>query len=296
MMVVEPEQAKHVKEVFFLDFAKYHFEWLRQLVAAYKKRGIYPVLPTQIIDYYPDRKDKEIAIFSCLCMSWTNGQELEQIASMRSLMGEHPYEWFRNREFAAISIAREMNNRIDGNQQGQYWKIAKTFDLLYDICCPRGLMLLPSEVLAKKGLKQFCDDVSDICHIGNLDYKRQIMELVLRTKDGIGRNLWPTPYNRVKCPKSPELLEYLQQWWPDYRSWTWTYEDAINFFSLERPYDFFYAYLAHQELARYDSLACRRYLARYESRWETGLIFKRRDWLLKERGRQPDIIFEKPNL
>lgn len=282
-------QSKAIKQDFYTDFAQYHFLWLRQLVAAYKERGEYPVLPTQIIEYYRDQADKEFAIFSTLCMSWDNGKELEQIADMRRLIGGHPAEWVKNREFVVLSIGREQDNKLDGYKRAQYWKIAKVYDVLYDLCYEGQGFFLPSDVFTKASFADYCQQVADTCEIKDIAYKQAIIELVLRTSDGIGRGLWPMT-KKLQCPQPKGIKTYLKTWFPDWHSSIWTFEEAISLFRLEHDYDFYYAFLAHTELARLHPLSCKKYLSRFQSRWKLHILFKPRDWKYG-RDAQPEIKF-----
>lgn len=266
--------AKNEREKFFIEFSEYHREWLRELVSKYKERGLFPVYPTQIIEYYPDRADKEIAVFAALCMHWNNGKELEQIASMRKLMGSHPYEWFRSREFVTISVGREQMNAIDGYACGHYWKIAKMYDMLQDICHDS----LPSEVLKGKKFADFCNRLTEVCEITDMEYKRGVTELVLRTSDGIGRGLWITAPQKVKCPFTAKIKKYMRTWFPDFGSRMWTFDEAVGLFGLEHDYDFFYAWLAHDELSRMNPAACSRYATLYRQWWERRSLYPRYKW------------------
>lgn len=285
-MKMDVKTVKAVRERFFDEFSAYHRKWLRELVARYKERGEFPVYPTQIIEYYPDKEDKEIAIFAALCMSWTNGKELDQIAAMRKIMGEHPAQWFRERGFVVLSIGREQDKAIEGYAGGKYWKVAKVFDLLYDEC----RKTLPSKTFKGNKFNDYCDKVSSVCGIPGIDYKRSIMEIVLRTTDGIGRGLWLSR-KTLKCPDSADIRKYIKLWFPYFKSHLWTFDEAVHLFGLEYDYDFFYAWLAHNELARINPKACRQYLQRYLSRWELGWTFHGRDWTVKDRGRIPKIEF-----
>jgi len=283
---------KRNKERFFLEFSKFHRLWLMELVRKYKENGVFPVYPTQIIEYYPKAEDKEIVIFSAFCMCWNNGKELEQITSMRKLIGKHPAEWFANREFVTLSFGREQKKRIDGYMWGYYWKIAKVFDLLYDECYDGRGVRLPSEVFRKASFPKFCEKIASVCEISDIDSKRRFIEMILRTSDGLGRGLWKGVPSKVKCPFTEDMRRYLQAWFPDYKSELWTWDEAVHLFGLEHDYDFFYAYNAHKELERINPKECKQYITRYRSRWDSGLTFtKGCDWKSKERGRQPDINF-----
>ena len=271
--------SKGVKERFFLDFSVSHREWLRELVQKYKEHGVFPVFPTQIIEYYPDNKDKEIAIFSTFCMSWRNGNEIQQIAAMRKIMGDSPYEWFMNREFSLLSVGREQMNKLDGCNVAEYWKIAKVFDILYDFCYDGRKVMLPSEAFKANTMAKYVNEIVAFCEIKDSVYKQGVVELVLRTTDCIGSGLWYNSKAKVKCPVSDFLKKYMKEWFPDWNERMWTWDEAVGLYGLETSYDFFYAYFAHQELANLDTIGCRRYATRYHYRWKNALVYARRYWL-----------------
>lgn len=289
--VIDRNSAAKVMEDFFLEFSQFHSEWLRELVRKYKERGMYPVFPTQIGDYYTDTDDKVVAILSSLCMCWGNGKELEQIAHMRRLMGKQPFEFLRNREFATLSVGREQDKHLDGYMNARYWKIARMFDLLYDACWDRGVIKSPAVVFKRRKLDDFVSKVTDVFGVSGMAYKKGVIDIVLRTSDGIGRGLLAVTPNTVRCPYSSELMNYLKAWFPDWGRKLWTWDEAVRLFRLEYDYDFFYAFLAHQELASVNPKACSKYLARYRSRWEYGSTFPKKDWV-GERGKIPEIKFE----
>lgn len=282
--------AKNTRQKFFLEFSASHSEWLRELVSKYKERGEYPIIPTQIIEYYPEKSDKEIAIFSAFCMNWENGNELEQIASLRRIMGAHPAKWFADREYTSLSIGREMNNTIDGYAEGRYWKIAKVFDMLFELSFDGRGVRYPSDVFKKESFEEFCDEISSFCKIKDMEYKRGVVEVILRSSDGLGRNLWPTVPRNIKCPRSDALSVYMRTWFPYWRSRMWTWDEAIGLFGLEHDYDFFYAFLAHKELEKRNPEGCKKYLQRYQSRWKQQQLFSRKYWLGSQRI-APEINF-----
>ena len=237
------------------------------------------MFPTQIIDYYPDKADKEIAIFSVFIMNWDNGKELEQIAAVRKLMGEHPAMWFSYREFAPLSIGRLQNKSIDGYKDGKYWKLAKIYDMLFDLCFDGRDVRYPSKVFKKESFTDFCNEIAEVCQIKDMNYKRSVVEMVLRTSDGIGRGLWAVTPKKVKCPYTRPLMHYLRTWFPYWTCHMWSWDEAVRLFELEHDYDLFYAYFAHKELELIDAVGCRRYLQRYQYRWNEHQTYPGKYWL-----------------
>lgn len=281
MKGVEKKRAseKAFRERFFLEFSQYHCEWLRDLVRQYKEYGVYPVYPTNIAEYYTDKEDKEIALFSALCMSWKNGNELEQIASMRGLMGSHPAEWFRNREFVTISIGREQDRFIEGYRNGRFWKIAKAFDLLYVICKRDGNVLMPGEAMKGKDFDKYCEMIADVCDIKDIETKKGIVEHVFKASDGIGRGLWASTRKVECCPFTSKTKAFLKMWFPDWTKNLWPWDEAVRLFRLEHDYDMFYAALAYEEQARIYPDAYRKYATRYQTIWNNQAVHPRHYWL-----------------
>lgn len=275
---------------FFVEFVRWHTEWLRLLVARYKERGQYPVLPTQIIEYYPDTVDKEVAIISTLCMEWDSDTVLQQIAAMRELMGPSPYEWFAHRDYAAISIGRLQDERLDGTRRTHYWKIAQTFELLHRLCEDGRELQSVSKVLRGRKMEAYCQQVFEVCSFTYIGYKQRVIELVLKTTDGIGRGVWRAKPESVLCPRNPDLSKFIQMWMPMFRYDSYDWDEAVSLFNLEYPYDFFYAYLAWEELKRYNPVQCRQYQQRYKYRFDNRLSYRRSAWWTTQKI-VPDINF-----
>lgn len=271
-------QRRAINIEWYNVFVKYHREWMRGLVAEYKERGLFPVLPTQIIEYYPDAADKEVAIFSTLCMEWDNGLELEQIADMRELMGPHPAEWFRNREYASISIARLQYNRLNGTNDAHYWKIARMFDILHLMCETYTGLISIRAAFRKTSIEKYCQRVFEECGFSYMSYKRRVIELVLRTTDGLGRGLWKAKPENILCPRKKAISDFVQDWFPFYKEDRYKFDEAVKFLGFDYDYDVFYAWLAWTELQRLYPTDCQRYQRRYKFLIDTKQMQSRRFW------------------
>ena len=254
---------------------------MRGLVAEYKQRGLFPVFPTQIIEYYPDAADKEVAIFSALCMDWKNGMELEQIADMRNLMGPHPAEWFWNREYASISIARLQNNRLNGSKEAKYWKIARTFDILHLMCEDYNGLISLRAAFRKTSMDKYCQRVAQECGFRFIPYKQRVIELVLRTTDGIGRGLWKAKPEKIQCPRNKDINAFVQLWFPYFRRDRYDFDEAIKFLGFDYDYDVFYAFLAWTELQRLHPKECLHYQRRFTFMIENKQLMQRKFWFGK---------------
>ena len=291
MIDIDTNDVYKANNIRFYDhFGKYHREWMRELVSKYKARGLYPVFPTQIAEYYQSREDKEIAVMTSLCMDWNDDTELLQISSMRALLGESPWRWFSSREFVILSLPKNQQLYIDGAQNCRYWRLAKFMDILYDICKDGDRMILPSDAFRRIPIEGFLRQVKDTCGFSHLRYKRCVMELYLRSSDGIGCGLWKDKGVNPSCPVSSELRKFLLTWVPFTNRGEWTWDESVSLFELEHDYDFFYAFLAYKELARKEPAACRRYVDVYRSRMKNGCLLPRAKWLGSQ-GKVPKIEF-----
>jgi hypothetical protein len=275
------QQRRAVNAAWYAEFIKHHREWMRGIVAQYKQRGQFPVIPTQIIDYYPDAADKEVAIFSTLCMDWDNGHELEQIAAMRDLMWPHPANWFRHREYAYISIARLQMNRLDGSSNAHYWKIARTFDILHKLCETDFELISLRAAFRKMSMEKYCKQVAQECGFTFLPYKQRVIELVLHTNEGIGRGIWKARPEKVRCPRNKAIYDFVQDWFPFLKKDRYDFDEAVKFLGFDYDYDVFYAYLAWSELQKLYPTECQRYQRRFNFIFDNRQILHRKIWFGK---------------
>lgn len=284
--------VKAVRERFFLEFSECFSEWIKDLVSQYKERGIFPIFPTQIIEYYQDQADKDVSIFAALCMRWNNRDELTQVAAMREILGAHPYEWFANREFVMLSTGKNQFKAINGFASGTNWKVARCYDLLYDACRTKDRKLtLPSQVFIRGKFDTFCNQFASACHIQEMRYKGRVAELVLRTSDGIGRGVWGNTSTGVQSPMNRQINKFTAQWFPWLGGTMWTLKDITRLFRLEHSYDWFYFWLAYEELKIANPAECKRFAAAY-ARWLEDSDLRPRYAWYGTRGILPKIKFK----
>ena len=264
---------------YFLRYSQAVRPWLKELAERYKARGEFPMIPMVVLpSYYDSIQDKEIALFAGLLIK--EDAEFEQIREFRELLGEKPWEWFRNREFVRLGIGRVQDKRTGGVLN---WKIAKLMDRLWEHIrnSPEDILLygikpkfkyLAIETLverASKGshfsyfdvLTVLCED----CGVGEYFYKLRLLLLIAGTSDGFGLGLWEKPQERLLCPLTHDLRTFLSTWFPDYKRCGGS-DDAIRLFGFERDCDFFYAYLAYRELQKRNPKVCSEFATTY-LRW-----------------------------
>lgn len=292
MTDTEREAVRNNQAIFLRKYGRFHIPWMKQLTAAYMERGQFPMLPTFIANYYTEAHDREIALLSAIFLDW-KGDVMTQIKALMDIMGDHPYEWFTSRGFVHLSVGRNQNKRVEGRGNGQYWKLARFYSMLYDHCRGRSLRAsfpAGADSSYKTRLVRFGEEVNERLGFFTCGDNADVVELALRASDGISFGLWPTDPSKIHCPYSAALKRFLKMWFPDYRPSLWGYSESVRLFGLERDYDFFYFYLAWEELKKANRDGCVRYSTRYISRYKGGYLMGPVFWTGK-RGLIPEIKF-----
>ena len=276
---------------YFLDFSKHHRVWLKELAVRYKRMGEFPMLPLLILpSYYDDVRDKEVAAFVALLMK--EDGEYADIQAMRCLLGDSPWQWFKEREFVSLSVGDTQRERTGGVVN---WKIAKLMSRLWEelesMCgavVDDGLFAIVGGIARLS--RCTCFDaltylVTD-CGVGNYFYKLRLLLMVLGTSDGFGVGVWDVEQQSLGCPLADGLRRFIETWFPDYRR-VGNMDDAIRLFGFEEECDFLYAYLGYRELQRSNPTGCSLYATRYHSWYSIDSRRKRYRW----EEIQPEIPF-----
>ena len=69
------------------------------------------------------------------------------------------------------------------------------------------------------------------------------------------------------------------------------FDEAVKMFRFENDYDFFYFYLAWEELSRRNPRECSRYASIYMKRYNEGSFLVKANWFGKTKGIVPKIDF-----
>ena len=96
---------KKVISSFFRCFAKHHIKWLQQLKNAWLERGDFGIRPELLMDYYQEKKDKEVAMLAAIFIP-DNGHCYDNIQEMKEYIGPEPWKWFVNRGFITKSTIK----------------------------------------------------------------------------------------------------------------------------------------------------------------------------------------------
>ena len=266
--VREKVRQKNVRD-YFLQYSQAVRPWLKELADKYKAKGEFPLLPIQILpSYYNGLQDKEIAAFVALLIPETENV-LKNIGEFRLMLGESPWEWFKNRGFVRLGIGKVQDKRTGGVFN---WKIAKLMDRLWDECCGKTTThTTVGQAIKKFAEKQRCSYfdvltyICEDCGVGDYFYKLRLLLMILMTDDGLGISLWQNHNAQLLCPLTSGVRTFLSTWWPDYRRFG-SVDDAIHEFGFERDCDFFYAWLGYKELQKRNPKACSEFATTY-IRW-----------------------------
>lgn len=265
----EKVRKKNVRD-FFLQYSQALRPWLKELAEKYKANGEFPLMPIQILpSYYDSIQDKEIAAFVSLLIPETENV-LKNIGEFRQMLGENPWEWFKNRGFVRLGIGKVQDKRTGGVFN---WKIAKMFSSLWDEHFAKTTKAASSigqtiRLIADIERCSYFDVLTYLvedCGVGNYEYKLRLFLMILMSADGIGIGLWGVDPSGLKCPHTNDLRTFLSTWWPDFRRFG-SMDDAIHEFGMDRDCDFFYCYLAYKELQKKKPKECSEFATTY-IRW-----------------------------
>lgn len=266
--VREKVRQKNVRD-YFLRYSQAVRPWLKELAEKYKAKGEFPLMPIQILpSYYNGLQDKEIAAFVALLIPDTENV-LKNIGEFRQMLGESPWEWFKNRGFVRLGIGRVQDKRTGGVFN---WKIAKLMDRLWgEGCGTTATYTTFGQAIKKFAERQRCSYFGVLtylvedCGVGDYFYKLRLLLMIVATSDGLGLGLWSVDPSELKCPLTTDLRTFVSTWFPDYRRFG-SVDDAIHEFGLDRDCDFFYAYLAYKELQKRNPKVCSKFATTY-IRW-----------------------------
>lgn len=269
---------------YFTELIKPIQPWMMQMLAAYKEQGDYPLFPTFIEGYYQNSRDKEIALVSTLCMNWERNI-YQQVTDMRHIMGDSPWEWFSQRLFTTISTGKNQNKTLDCCMI-KYWQIARLFDMLYTLWKQKGRppglkkCFYPRRTAkAVSAFESFAEVTSKAIHYSRCTrYKANVIELVMRTSDGIGVGLWGECKAGDKCPRSGKVRKFLKMWVNDYSVGYWDFDTTIRWFGFKRDADFFYFWMAWTRLSRISPKECSRFSTVFWNRYDERKLFSERRW------------------
>ena len=290
------ELKKRNLALFMKEFGVANRAWLRELTEKYKGRGVFPLSPIILSDYYKDYGDKLLAtLIACLLLN-NNSKVMEQVLSMKKILGEHPYEdLYSNRTFVQLSNGDDQTKHASYFGSVQYWKIAKLMDIVWNIEHMHGKPLFGIffELITVSGYTPYYALFSlfEDLPISAPEWRINLALLRLCSNDGIGEHLWDLGglESKLECPFNKQVRLFMENWFPKW-SYVFTFSEICTILGFKKETDVFYCMLGFKELALSKPKEIQDYLHTYiiQLRHRSNNKYARR-WI---KERTPKIAFD----
>ena len=263
------EYRKKVIADSFRAFTKCHVAWMKELKDVYLARGDFGIRPEILADYYNDIRDKEIALLVSVMLPMTENT-LDAVTRFHSLIGEHPWEWFKERRFSVENQYTFVEKCRIIPFLNEWWRemfkdndYASLGECVKNVSERDGISYLDMMIRTKK--------VSML--------RLATVLLVFSRCDGFGQGLWNIDREDIKIPVRSVLITFLQTWFPDCTKYG-ELDECIELFGMD-SIDFFYCYLAYEELKKFRPKECARYVNFYSEAYKRHTHHKPYVWLTK---------------
>lgn len=271
--------AKKHRTEKYREVAKGITSWLNLLVSTYKSRGVFPITPAVLGDFYTEHDDKVIAvIIGSLCISLCRADAIvKECKTLVREMGEHPYEeFFKGRQYTLLSIAEKQEEQIGSIGSMKYWQISKVMDSLWETW--NEYREKPLEEILKARIKD--DGLSpynafttmvDMSFVRNADYRVNLALMALCDGDGISYHLWDIGEAQTELQPPMErwlndyvnMSRFLNVLLPKCTKYGFSPTEVANIVGLKKPTDLWYAYHAYKHI--YNKKGVDAYMRRYHS-------------------------------
>lgn len=284
--VYDAAYAKKHRAEKYKEVAKGISPWLNKLVSAYKERGVFPITPAILGDFYKEHDDKVIAtIIGSLCLNRNNTDAIMQEAeTMRRIMGEHPYkDFFVGRQYTLMSLADNMDKQIGGMGSVYYWQVSKLVDSLWNTWNSidgKSLEDIFKERFSRDGLKPY----NALASMLNTDYVRtpvyriNLALMALCDRDGISYHLWDLngaeaslmPPMEVWIDNYTNMNNFLNVLLPHCTKHGFSSVEVANILGFKKPTDLWYAYHAYKLIYRKEGVGA--FIRRYHSQVKNNSV------------------------
>lgn len=285
MRLTKSRNASYRKETIqrhFLEWAVFHVQWLRELKDKWIERGVFLNDPTILADYYGDKRDKEVALFASLLIA-AGDRYYERVQTYRKILGEHPWEWFKNRGFATLG---------DVVWVFEATRIFKFFNELWENCFKYGNhSSIESCITAMHDTMEFSYLEAVKRSVGDLgrsvSHTRMAwVLLVLSDAEVFGRGIWSITRKDVVFPIANNFKMFLRTWMPDFQKLGKDFTDYPSLFGMDSV-DFYLSFLAYEDFSKYRPTICSKYSSWYNCAYSSGTYYEPYKW----RKKLPEIIF-----
>lgn len=256
---------------FYKEFSTFHVDWMKRLKNAFLSINDFGIRPELLADYYTDIRDKEIALLASLIVPFGD-KCLPTVMSLRSTMGETPWEWFKNRGFYnATGLNRMMSANLftlldswweECFKFGSYDSIEKCVASKSELY---GISLLNVIEKISKG------KMKTISHM-----RMALFLLICSHSDGLGQGLWNIPRERVILPITGGLKGFLQTWLPDFTR-VGSPDECVSLFDMD-TIDFYYCHLAYERLKICRPKECSQYASFFHNAYTHRVKYNQKKW------------------
>lgn len=295
--IVCQELKKKNVALFYREFSVVHREWLSALTKAYKERGIFDVSPLILSSYYKSYEDKQIAILAGGLLLAGNDRVMEQVYGMKNLLGDNPYKnLYENRAFVRLSNGSNQLRNIAYWGSLPYYKLSYLFSALWKIEHTTEKTLYEAFMvnIQERGYTPYHALLSlfEELPIVNPEYRINLTLMGFCEQGSFGAGLWEIKGidEKLACPNSGELRNFLRLWMPNWNK-IYSIREMSEILGFEKETDLYYCLLAYKTLSQYRKGEIGRYLTTYNRLYAKGESGYHINRALKEK--LPKIKFEK---
>lgn len=283
--------------MFYREFSVVHREWLSALTKAYKERGMFDVSPLMLSSYYKSYEDKQIATLVGGLLLPDNDRVMEQVYGMRKLLGDNPYKnLYENRAFVRLSNGSNQLRNIAYGGSLPYYKLSHLLGVLWEIEHTTNKTLYDTFMvnIQERGYTPYYAlfDLFEELSMPHPEYRINLTLMGLCEQGSLGCGLWEIRgiNEKLACPNSGELRNFLRLWMPNWNR-IYSIREMSEILGFEKETDLYYCMLAYKTLSQYRKKEIGRYLTAYNRLYAKGESGYQINRALKEK--LPKIKFEK---
>lgn len=283
-VVYDAAYAKKNRACMYREAARGISPWLNRLVTAYKARGVFPVTPAILGDFYDDHADRAVAtIIGSFCLSARNPDAImRECEAMRGAMGESPYaDFFAGRRYTLMSMADVMDERIGGFGSMTCLHVSKVVDGLWrtwGACGGEPLEKIFRRRMLAGGTTPYdtLAGMADMGFVKSAEYRVNLALMALCDDDGMSYRLWDIGASRalLRPPMERWLDNYtnmpgfMNALLPKCTKYGFSVSEVADLVGLKKPTDLWYAYHAYKLVCRDAGVGA--FMRRYHSQVKNG--------------------------
>ena len=181
------------------------FEWLKEVGARFKERGVFPL---SLCDFYTDQKDIEVAGIVDLLVPY-NERRISYILELKKILGVSPWEMVRDRCFIHLGLPQNEKRILKSNHI--------TTNTLFNILdwvwkCSVDLNIPLEHIM--KGEKKIVRPahiypLGDVLNSKGWGYRADMFLAKMCMPDGFGNGMWHIKETDLDYPLSKNTKKFL---------------------------------------------------------------------------------------